>query len=143
MTVYVTEGPQRLLLPCLQNVGHYLKEKLQAPPATSVPHFYSMSHPCTPQGLLALGLSLPSSCFSCRRGLGDNFSGQGTLKVVVRGVGLSLLGVLQEPGGILGGWVLLGVAQPASHIVLHPVCATAVAQEEMVWFVAAQKGTLA
>lgn len=54
-----------------------------------------------------------------------------------------LLGVLQEPGGVLGGRVLLGVAQPASHIVFHPVGAMAVAQEEMVWFTAAQEGALA
>lgn len=54
-----------------------------------------------------------------------------------------LLGVLQEPGGILGGWVLLGVVQPASHVVLYPVGAMAVAQEKVVWFAAAQKGALA
>lgn len=54
-----------------------------------------------------------------------------------------LLGVLQEPGGVLGGRVLLGVAQPASCIVLHPVGAVAVAQEKMVWFAAAQEGALA
>lgn len=56
---------------------------------------------------------------------------------------LLLLGVLQEPGGILGSRVLLGVAQPASHIVLHPVGAMAVAQEKMAWFAAAQEGALA
>lgn len=54
-----------------------------------------------------------------------------------------LLGVLQEPGGILRGWVLLGVAQPASRIVLYPVGAMAVAQEKMTWFATAQEGTLA
>lgn len=54
-----------------------------------------------------------------------------------------LLGVLQEPGGVLGGWVLFGIAQPAGHIVLNPVGAMAVAQEEMVWFAAAQEGALA
>lgn len=45
-----------------------------------------------------------------------------------------LLGVLQEPGCILGGWVLLGVVQPASHVVLHPVGTMAVAQEKVPWF---------
>lgn len=54
-----------------------------------------------------------------------------------------LLGVLQEPGGILGGWVLLGVVQPASHVVLYPVSAMAVTQEKMTWFAAAQEGALA
>lgn len=48
-----------------------------------------------------------------------------------------LLGVLQEPGGILGGRVLFGVAQPARYIVLNPVGAVTVAQEKMVWFAAA------
>lgn len=56
---------------------------------------------------------------------------------------LLLLGVLQEPRGILGGGVLLGVAQPASHTVLYPVGAMAVAQEEMVGFAAVQEGALA
>lgn len=54
-----------------------------------------------------------------------------------------LLGILQEPGCILGGWVLLGVVQPAGHIVLHPVGSMAVAQEKVPWFAAAQKRTLA
>jgi hypothetical protein len=54
-----------------------------------------------------------------------------------------LLGILQEPGDILSGWILLGVAQPASHVVVHPVGAMTVAQEKMVWFAAAQKGALA
>lgn len=53
-----------------------------------------------------------------------------------------LLGVLQEPGCILGGWVLLGVVQPAGHIVLHPVGTMAVAQEKVPWFATAQKRTL-
>lgn len=54
-----------------------------------------------------------------------------------------LLGVLQEPGCILGGWVLLGVVQPASHVVLHPVGTMAVAQEKVPRFATAQKGALA
>lgn len=54
-----------------------------------------------------------------------------------------LLGVLQEPGCILGGWVLLGVVQPASHVVLHPVGTMAVAQEKVPRFATSQKRTLA
>lgn len=54
-----------------------------------------------------------------------------------------LLGILQEPGCILGSWVLLGVVQPAGHTVLHPVSTMAVAQEKVPWFAAAQERTLA
>lgn len=54
-----------------------------------------------------------------------------------------LLRILQEPGGILGSWVLLGVVQPASHIVLHPVGTMAVAQEKVPGFAAAQERALA
>lgn len=54
-----------------------------------------------------------------------------------------LLGVLQEPGGVLGGRVLFCVAQPASYIILDPVGAMTVAQEKMVGFAAAQEGALA
>jgi len=45
--------------------------------------------------------------------------------------GAVLLGVLQQGGGLLGGGVLLGVAQPALGVVLHPVGARAVAQQEV------------
>lgn len=49
-----------------------------------------------------------------------------------------LLGILQEPGCILGSWVLFGIVQPASRIVLHPVGTMAVTQEKVPWFAAAQ-----
>lgn len=56
---------------------------------------------------------------------------------------LLLLGVLQEPGGVLGGRVLFGVAQPACHVVLDPVGTMAVAQQKMMRLAAAQEGALA
>lgn len=43
-----------------------------------------------------------------------------------------LLGVLQEAHGIDGGRILLGVVQPAAGVVLYPVCAVTVSQQEMV-----------
>lgn len=52
-----------------------------------------------------------------------------------------LLGVLQQGGGVLGGRILLGVAQPALHVVLHPIGAVAVAQQEVMrLFALQQKG---
>lgn len=43
-----------------------------------------------------------------------------------------LLGVLQEAHGIDGGRILLGIVQPAAGVVLYPVGAVTVAQQEMV-----------
>lgn len=46
--------------------------------------------------------------------------------------GFLLLGVLQQRGGVLGGGVVAGVAQPALGVVLDPVGPVAVAQQEEV-----------
>lgn len=43
-----------------------------------------------------------------------------------------LLGVLQEAHGIDGGGILLGIVQPAAGVVLYPVGAVTVAQQEVV-----------
>lgn len=52
-----------------------------------------------------------------------------------------LLGVLQQSGSVLGGRVVLGVAQPALSVVLHPVCPVAVAQQEEVGLLSSQQQT--
>lgn len=39
-----------------------------------------------------------------------------------------LLGVLQQAGSVLGSRVVLGMAQPALSVVLHPVSPMTVAQ---------------
>lgn len=43
-----------------------------------------------------------------------------------------LLGVLQQTGSVLSSGVVLGMAQPALSVVLHPVGSVAVAQQEAV-----------
>lgn len=43
----------------------------------------------------------------------------------------SLLGVLQEANCVDGGGILPGVVKPATGVVLHPVSAVAVSQQEM------------
>lgn len=43
----------------------------------------------------------------------------------------SLLGLLQQDRGVLGGWVVLDVVEPSRSIVLHPVGPRAVSQEEV------------
>lgn len=43
-----------------------------------------------------------------------------------------LLGVLQEAHGIDGGRILLGIVKPAAGVILYPVSAVTVAQQEMV-----------
>ena len=50
-----------------------------------------------------------------------------------------LLRVLQQRGSFLEGGVLLGVAQPALSIVLHPVRPGAVAQQEVLGLVPLQQ----
>lgn len=50
-----------------------------------------------------------------------------------------LLGVLQQAGGVLSGGVVLGMAQPALGVVLHPVGAVAVAQQEAVGRLSSQQ----
>lgn len=52
-----------------------------------------------------------------------------------------LLGVLQQRGSVLGGGVVLGVAQPALSVVLHPVGPVAVAQQEEVGLLSSQQKT--
>lgn len=52
-----------------------------------------------------------------------------------------LLGVLQQCGSVLGGRVVLGVAQPALSVVLNPVCPMAVAQQEEVGLLSVQQQT--
>lgn len=51
----------------------------------------------------------------------------------------SLLRVVQEAHGVDGGGVLPGVVEPAAGVVLHPVCAVTVAQQEMVRLFALQE----
>lgn len=43
---------------------------------------------------------------------------------------LVLLGVLKQHGSVLGCWVVLGVVQPALGVILHPIRAVAVTQQE-------------
>lgn len=50
-----------------------------------------------------------------------------------------LLGVLQEARSIGGGRILLGVVQPPTGIVLHPVSPVTVAQQEMISLFAPQE----
>jgi hypothetical protein len=49
------------------------------------------------------------------------------------------LRVLQQCGSFLEGGVLLGVAEPALGVVLHPVRPRAVAQQEVLGFVSFQQ----
>lgn len=50
-----------------------------------------------------------------------------------------LLGVLQQTGSVLGSGVVLGMAQPALSVVLHPVSSVAVAQQEAVGRLSSQQ----
>lgn len=50
-----------------------------------------------------------------------------------------LLGVLQQGSSLLGSRVVLGVAQPALGVVLHPVAARAVAQQEVLGLLSLQQ----
>ena len=52
-----------------------------------------------------------------------------------------LLGVLQQCGSVLGSRVVLGMAQPALSVVLHPVCPVAVTQQEEVGLLSSQQQT--
>lgn len=51
----------------------------------------------------------------------------------------SLLRVVQEAHGVGGRGVLPGVVKPAAGVVLHPVCAVTVAQQEVVRLFALQE----
>lgn len=51
----------------------------------------------------------------------------------------SLLRVVQEVHGVDGGGVLPGIVKPTTGVVLHPVCAVTVAQQEMVRLFALQE----
>lgn len=50
-----------------------------------------------------------------------------------------LLGVLQQTSSVLSSGVVLGMAQPALSVVLHPVGAVAVAQQEVVGHLTSQQ----
>lgn len=50
-----------------------------------------------------------------------------------------LLGVLQQTGSVLGSGIVLGMAQPALSVVLHPVSSVAVAQQEAVGRLSSQQ----
>lgn len=50
-----------------------------------------------------------------------------------------LLRILQQGPSILGGRVLLGVAQPSQNIIFHPVCAMTMTQDEVVLFLTLQQ----
>lgn len=52
-----------------------------------------------------------------------------------------LLGVLKKCGSVLGSRVVLGVAHPALHVVLHPVGPVAVTEQEEVGFLSSQQQT--